>query len=138
MNQNVHTNKLVKQLENKVDAMAIHNKMLETQISQVAQQQATIVASAGTFPCQPQPNPKGHANVITLYDGTKLDGHVDPKVSNPVMYRKVESKLEKVDEESQEEPHKADNEETTKTNEIFENETPYVPPTPYKPKTSYL
>lgn len=36
MNQNVHTNELVKQLAKKVDAMAAHNKMLETQISQVA------------------------------------------------------------------------------------------------------
>lgn len=40
--------------------------MLETQISQVAQQQATTTAPAGTFPCQPQPNPKGQANSIPL------------------------------------------------------------------------
>lgn len=37
MNQNVHTSKLVKQLATKVDALDTHNKMLETQISQVAQ-----------------------------------------------------------------------------------------------------
>lgn len=37
MNQNVHTNELIKQLANKMDAMATYNKILETQISQVAQ-----------------------------------------------------------------------------------------------------
>lgn len=37
-NQNVHTNELIKQLTSKVDSMATNNKMLETQISQVAQQ----------------------------------------------------------------------------------------------------
>lgn len=36
MNQNIHTNELIKQLAKKVDAMATHNKMLETQITQVA------------------------------------------------------------------------------------------------------
>jgi len=30
MNQNVHTNELIKQLAHKVDSMATHNKMLET------------------------------------------------------------------------------------------------------------
>lgn len=50
MNQNIHTNELVKQLANKVDILATHNKMLETQISQVAQQQAATAAPAGMFP----------------------------------------------------------------------------------------
>lgn len=50
MNQNVHTSKLVKQLATKVDVLATHNKMLETQISQVAQQQATTASTVGTFP----------------------------------------------------------------------------------------
>ena len=66
LNQNVHTGEQLKLLANKVDALATHNKMLETQISQVAQHQASSAAPAGTFPGQPQPNPKGHANAITL------------------------------------------------------------------------
>lgn len=37
MNQNAHTSDLVKQLATKVDALATHNKMLETQTSQIAQ-----------------------------------------------------------------------------------------------------
>lgn len=66
MNQNVHTNELVKQLANKVNAMATHSKTLETKIIQEAQQQAATTAPAGTFLGQIQPNPKGHANTITL------------------------------------------------------------------------
>lgn len=33
MNQDVHTNELIKQLANKVDVMVTHKKILETQIS---------------------------------------------------------------------------------------------------------
>lgn len=73
MNQNIHTNELVKQLANKVEAMSTHNKMLKTQISQVVQQQAASASLAGTFPRQSQPNPKGHANTIILRSGTKID-----------------------------------------------------------------
>ena len=47
--------------------------MLETQISQVAQQQAPTAAPTDTFPGQPQPNPKGHAYAIILRSGTELD-----------------------------------------------------------------
>ena len=32
-NQNAHTSELMKQLSSKLDVMATHNKMLETQIS---------------------------------------------------------------------------------------------------------
>ncbi|XP_050897678.1 uncharacterized protein LOC127104536 [Lathyrus oleraceus] len=81
----------MKQLATKVDALATHNKMLETQISQVAQQQATTAAPTGAFRGQPQPNPKGQANAITLQSGTELDGlavekvkpYVPPPLYNP-------------------------------------------------------
>ncbi|CAJ2679749.1 unnamed protein product [Trifolium pratense] len=85
LNQNIHTNELVKQLATKVDALATHNKMLETHISQVAQQQATIAAPAGTFPGKPEPNPKGHANVIHAIitrSGKELQGPPDSGVKN--------------------------------------------------------
>ncbi|XP_058774441.1 uncharacterized protein LOC131648729 [Vicia villosa] len=76
MNQSVYTNELIKQLANKVDAIASRNKMLGTQILQVAQQQATTTAPTGIFPSQPQPNPKGHANAIILRSRKNLDGPV--------------------------------------------------------------
>lgn len=47
----------MKQLTTKVDALATHNKILETQIYQVAQQQVTTASPTGAFPGQPQPNP---------------------------------------------------------------------------------
>ncbi|XP_045831180.1 uncharacterized protein LOC123922508 [Trifolium pratense] len=86
LNQNIHTNELVKQLSNKVDALATHNKMLETQISQVAQQQAALAAPAGTFPGQPEPNPKGHANAlhaVTTRSGKELQDPVARIVKKP-------------------------------------------------------
>lgn len=81
--------------------MSEHNKKLETQISQVAQQQAANVASVGTFQGQHQPNPKGYANAITLRSGTELDGPVDPRVENPIMYKRVEEEPKKVTDENQ-------------------------------------
>lgn len=60
--------------------MATHNKMLEIQISQVAQQQAAITSPTRTFPGQPQPNPKRHANAITIRSGTELDGPANPRL----------------------------------------------------------
>ena len=94
-NQNIHTNEQIKQLANKIDALATHNKMLETQISQVAQQQAPTAAPTDTFPGQPQPNPKGHAHAIILRSGTELDGPPDPRLSNQSMYQRSETPTEK-------------------------------------------
>ena len=54
-----------------------------------------------------------------------------------MIYRKNESKLKKVVDESQEEPQKVDNKEETKTNATIEKEKPYVPPPPYKSKIMY-
>jgi len=65
---------MIKQLASKVDMLVTHNKMLETQISQVAQQQASTVEPSGTFPAQPHPNLKGHLNDITLRSGKELRG----------------------------------------------------------------
>lgn len=50
------------------------------------------------------------------------------------MYRKDDSEPTKVVDESQEEPQKVDNKEETETTETVENEKPYIPPPPYKPK----
>lgn len=63
--------------------MVTHNKMLETQISQVAQQQAAQATSGGSFPEQPQPNPKGHANAIALWRRTTYNKPVDPRLKKP-------------------------------------------------------
>lgn len=88
----------MKQLSSKLDDMATHNKMLETQISQVDQQQATIASLARAFLDKPQPNPKGHANAITLQSGIELDEPDDPRLQNPPMYQNSSKGTEKVNE----------------------------------------
>lgn len=50
LNQYIHINELITQLGTKVDSMITHNKMLETQISQIAQQQAPQATPGGQFP----------------------------------------------------------------------------------------
>ncbi|XP_058766119.1 uncharacterized protein LOC131639655 [Vicia villosa] len=112
-------------MSSKLDAMATHN-MLETQISQVAQQQATIAALVGTFPGQAQPNPKGHANVITLRSGTELDEPIDPRLQNLSMYQNSGKGTEKINEPKI-------NDKNDKSEEATEKETPYVPLPLYKP-----
>ena len=104
--------------------------MLETQISQVAQQQAPTAAPAGTFPGQPQPNPKGHAHAIILRSGTELDEPSDPRFKNPAMYQNSGKPTEKESETKEKEKEDKDE-------EAVEKEVPYVPPPPYKPPIPY-
>ncbi|CAJ2645242.1 unnamed protein product, partial [Trifolium pratense] len=114
----------------KVDALATHNKMLETQISQVAQQQATIAAPAGTFPGQPEPNPKGHANAIHAIitrSGKELQGPPDSGVKNSESAKITNKEAEsseppKEPEKESENPQLGDKEGTTK------KLTPAAPP----------
>ena len=81
LNKNIHINELITQLGNKVDQIVTHNKMLESHISQVAQTQAPQTTPGGKFPGQPQPNPKGQANSITLQSGAAYDGPTNPTLS---------------------------------------------------------
>jgi len=46
-------------LSSKVDSLCTHNKMLETQIPQVAQQVASPSQTSGMFSSQPEANPNG-------------------------------------------------------------------------------
>ena len=95
----------------------------------MAQHQASTAAPAGTFPGQPQPYPKGHANAVILRSGKELDEPVDPRLQNPAMYQKPDkTTTEKVSELKE----KEDN-----TQEAEEKEKPYVPPPPYKPPIPY-
>ncbi|XP_050908905.1 uncharacterized protein LOC127122647 [Lathyrus oleraceus] len=104
--------------------------MLETQISHVAQQQAKIASPTGAFSGQPQPNPKGHTNAITLRSGTELDEPTDPRIQNPAMYENSGKGSEKVYEPTND--GKAD-----ESGEAKDKEPPYVPPPPYKPLVPY-
>ncbi|CAJ2672608.1 uncharacterized protein LOC123895703 [Trifolium pratense] len=138
LNQNAQTNELVKQLSTKIDALATHNKMLETQISQVAQQQAAMAAPAGTFPRQPEPNPKGHANAIHAIitrSGKELQGPPDPRVKNSGSVKKTSMEAE--NSESPKEPvREAENPQLGDKEETTEKLTPAAPPV-YKTPISF-
>ena len=56
-------------LSSKVDSLCTHNKMLETQIPQVA----SPFQTSGIFPSQPEANLKGQMNDITLRNGRQLE-----------------------------------------------------------------
>jgi len=75
-NETGFLNDSLAKLTSKVDSIATHNQMLETQISQVAQQVATSSQTSGTFPSQTETNPKGHISAITLRDGKQLEDPV--------------------------------------------------------------
>ncbi|KAK2410400.1 hypothetical protein QL285_045765 [Trifolium repens] len=130
LNQNIHTSEQIKKLTSKLDVLATHNRMLETQISQVAQQQASTSAPAGIFPGQPQPNPKGHVNVVILRSGTQYNGPADPRTKNSAMQPNTDEPTEKEDDKNEK-----DKEE--KSEEVVEKKKPYVPPPPYKPPIPY-
>jgi len=59
-NQTGFLNDSFVKLISKVDSIATHTKMLETQISQVAQQVAISSQTPGVFPSQTETNPKYH------------------------------------------------------------------------------
>jgi len=58
---------------NKVDFIATHTKMLETQISQVTQQVAASSQISGVFPGHTEANPKAHVNAISLGGSNQLE-----------------------------------------------------------------
>jgi len=53
--------------------------MLETKIPQVAQQVASPSQTSGIFPRQPEANPNGQMNDITLTNGRQLEDLVVEK-----------------------------------------------------------
>ncbi|CAJ2644607.1 uncharacterized protein LOC123896171 [Trifolium pratense] len=130
LNQNIHTSEQIKQLTSRLDVLTTHNKMLETQIAQVAQQQASTSAPAGIFPGQPQPNPRGHVNAVILRSGTQYDGPADPRTKNPAMQPNSDKTTEK-----ESEPNEEGKEESGE--ETVEKKRPYAPPPPYKPPIPY-
>jgi len=71
-NQYGFLNDSLSKLNTKIDSIATHTKMLETQISQVAQQVAASSQTPGVFPGQTEANPKAHVNAIS-FGGSKLE-----------------------------------------------------------------
>jgi len=102
-------------LSSKVDSICTHQKMLETQISQVAQQVASSSQTSRIIPGQPEANPKGQMIDITLRKGRQLE---DPIVKTKTIEVEVES------------------EKPQSKKVVVESEKPNAPP-PYKPKLCF-
>ena len=84
-------NDSLNRLSAKVDSLSTHNKMLETQIPQVAQQVTSSPQPSGVFPSKTETNHKGPINAITLRDDKQLE---DPVVDVTLM--KMMKKSEKI------------------------------------------
>lgn len=119
-NQNLLTNETLRKLDTKVDNIFTHAKMLETKISQVAQQQAASSAPSGSFPKQPKQNSKVHVSVVTNISEKQVENsrENDNKVEESSYEKKVENPPTPLEKEVVKE---------------VEKETPYVDPPPYKP-----
>ncbi|XP_058751847.1 uncharacterized protein LOC131651514 [Vicia villosa] len=127
--------------------MVTHNKMLKTQISLVAQQQAAHPTPGGSFPGKPQPNPKGHANSIALRSRTAYDGPINPRLNkylprnnkpeppkgNIVTTPEKQVVEEPVDPEKQ----RAGEIKDTQYKKLKTLDKAYVPPPTYKPQIPY-
>jgi len=114
-NQTGFLNDSLIKLTSKVDSICTHNKMLETQISQVAQQVATSSQTSRVFPSQTETNPKGQINVITLRNGRQLE---DPVVKAKTNEGEIES------------------EKPQSEKAVVESEKPKTPPL-YQPKIPF-
>jgi len=86
-NQTGFLNDTLAKLTSNVDSIETHNKMLETQTSQVAQQVATSSQTSGIVPSQTETKPKGHISAINLRDGKQLE---DPIVKVRTMRKRQE------------------------------------------------
>jgi len=56
----------INQLNSKFNAMVAHQKAMDTQIAQIAQQVNHLSRSPGHPPGQPETNPKGHINAVSV------------------------------------------------------------------------
>jgi len=89
-NQTRILNDSLAKLTSKVDSIATHANMLETQISHVAQHVATSSQTLRVFIGQTEVNPKAHINAIILRDGKQLEV---PVVKATIIEREESDKL---------------------------------------------
>ncbi|KEH29546.1 hypothetical protein MTR_4g045590 [Medicago truncatula] len=94
-NQTGSLNDSFVKLTSKVDSIATHTRMLETQISQVAQKVATSSQTPEVFPGQTEANPKDLINAIQLRDGKQLE---DPIMKTKTIEGEIESEKQQGEE----------------------------------------
>lgn len=66
----------INQLTSKFDTMAAHQKAMDTQIAQIAQQVSSLSRPQGQLPGQPEINPRGHVNAVYTRDEEVVESPV--------------------------------------------------------------
>jgi len=122
---------LVSQLNSKFKAMTTHQKMIENQIAQIAQQVRHLSRPQGRLLGQPNINPKGQMNAITLRSDRELE-------SPPTLMREDKGEIEDEGSARKQVPIEAPSEraQIEKPKEV-EAENTSSPTKPYKPPIPY-
>ena len=107
-----------------IQQIQAHNKIMETQLAQIAQQVGSPSTSSGSqFPGQPEVNPREHVKAITLRSGKGYEG---PKMNEEAPMEEVE--IEKNVEDdiecdlSEREPQQSEREPQQSEKELQKNE----------------
>ncbi|XP_074377249.1 uncharacterized protein LOC141718763 [Apium graveolens] len=111
-------------VESRLDQMASSQKMLETQIGQIANKVG--VREQGSLPSQPDPNGKEHCKAITLRNGREF-----PEIEAIKPKEKVMSKEEEIVKAEVENSEKVDDEKKIEEVALKSPSKPYVPPIPF-------
>lgn len=121
----------VSQLTSRVEAISTHQKMMETQIAQIAQQVNHLSRPQGHFPGQPETNPKGQMNAIILRSGKELEGpQVSMKEATPEAPDESSTAQDTPPEAPNERVHTEETQEAP-TERVSPPVKPYRPPVPY-------
>ena len=108
----------------KFDANTAHSKMMETQISQISQQMASLLKQGTQLPPQPQQNPRDQINAVNLRSGKLL---IEKKKSEDDSDATLKEKKAKVHEGMSEVPPKDDAKKVTTSSFIPQVNTSTIP-----------
>ncbi|XP_057248937.1 uncharacterized protein LOC130590494 [Beta vulgaris subsp. vulgaris] len=113
---------------NSLQQITAHNKLMESQMTQLAQQISHLSKPSGQLPGQTEPNPKGHINAISLRSGKELQEPTRRATEHHNTAKEVIELSEEVQEKTglEDEAKKPENEEPT-----------VIPIKPYKPPVPF-
>lgn len=113
---------------NSLQQITAHNKLMESQMTQLAQQISHLSKPSGQLPGQTEPNPKGHINAISLRSGKELQEPTRRVTEHDNTAKEVIELSEEVQEKTglEDEAKKPEKEEPT-----------VIPIKPYKPPVPF-
>ncbi|XP_057248121.1 uncharacterized protein LOC104896404 [Beta vulgaris subsp. vulgaris] len=113
---------------NSLQQITAHNKLMESQMTQLAQQISHLSKPSGQLPGQTEPNPKGHINAISLRSGKELQ---EP-TRRVTEHHNTAKEVIELSEEVQEKTGLEDEAKKTK-----KEEPTVIPIKPYKPPVPF-